>query len=160
MTHVVYAPHVGNGSSTSTPVEAVERLISTVAEQSAAAGLRLYATGAHAATSHPLPASGELTIGRGADCDIAIDDTSVSRVHAVLHLGSVIEIEARRSHNGTRVGERRITEGQRRALLPGEVVHLGSATIVIFNPTPPRARHLWPHGYFEILVAQECARCV
>jgi DNA-binding NtrC family response regulator len=141
-------------------MEAVERVISTVAEQSAAAaGLRLYATGAHAATSHALPASGALTIGRGTDCDIAIDDTSVSRLHAVLHLGPVIEIEDRGSHNGTRVGERRVTEGQRRAVLPGEVVHLGSATIVVFDPTPPRARHLWPHGYFEILVAQECARC-
>ena len=108
---------VGNGSSTSTPVAAA---ISTVAEQGAAAGLRLYATGAHAATSHGLPASGALTIGRGADCDIAIDDTSVSRLHAVLHLGAVIEIEDRGSHNGTRVGERRVTEGQRRAVLPGE----------------------------------------
>src|SRR5689334_17208133 len=93
MTHVVYAPRVGNGSSTSTPVAGVEGVISTVAEQTAAAGLRLYATGAHAATSHALPASGALTIGRGTDCDIAIDDTSVSRVHAVLHLGPVIEIE-------------------------------------------------------------------
>src|SRR4029079_16163911 len=125
-----------------TPGKAVDGPVSTVAEPNAPAGLRLYATCAHAFTSHPPPASGALTIGRGTDCDIAIDDTSVSRLHAVLHLGAVIEIEDRGSHNATRSGERRATDGQRRAVLPGEVVHLGSATIVIFDPTPPRARHL------------------
>jgi len=136
----------------------IEGPVSTVAVSSAPAGLRLYVTGAHAFTSHPLPTTGALTLGRGADCDIAIDDTSVSRLHAVLHVGAVLEIEDRGSHNGTRIGERRVAEGQRRAILPGEVVHLGSATVVVYDPTPPRARHLWPHGYFEILVAQECAR--
>ncbi|HMG54175.1 MAG TPA: sigma 54-interacting transcriptional regulator, partial [Kofleriaceae bacterium] len=124
----------------------------------ASAGVRLYVTGAHAVTSHPLPASGALTLGRGADCDIAIDDTSVSRLHAVLHVGATLEIEDRGSHNGTRVGAHRLADGQRRAVLPGEVVHLGSATLVFYDPTPPGARQLWPHGYFELLVAQECAR--
>src|SRR6266576_303278 len=99
---------VRSGSSSSTPAGTLDGPVSTVAEPSAPAGLRLYATGAHAFTSHALPASGALTIGRGTDCDIAIDDTSVSRVHAVLHLGAVIEIEDRGSHNGTRVGERRV----------------------------------------------------
>jgi two-component system response regulator AtoC len=158
MTRLVYAADVGSGSTSSTPGGALDGPVSTVAEPSAPAGLRLYVTGAHAFSSHPLPASGSLTLGRGADCDIAIDDTSVSRLHAVLHIGAVLEIEDRGSHNGTRIGERRVADGQRRAVLPGEVVHLGSATLVIFDPTPPRARHLWPHGYFEILVAQECAR--
>ncbi len=132
--------------------------MSTVGVSSAAKGLRLYVTGAHAFTNHPLPVTGALTLGRGADCDIEIDDTSVSRVHAVLHIGALLEIEDRGSHNGTRIGERRVADGQRRAVLPGEVVHLGNATIVVYDPTPPRSRHLWPHGYFEILVAQECAR--
>ena len=86
----------------------LEGPVSTVAVSSAPAGLRLYVTGAHAFTSHPLPASGALTLGRGADCDIAIDDTSVSRLHAVLHVGAVLEIEDRGSHNGTRIGERRV----------------------------------------------------
>jgi DNA-binding NtrC family response regulator len=151
---LVYASGVRSGS---TP-EAPGGPVSTVAVAGAPAGLRLYVTGAHAFTSHPLPASGALTLGRGADCDIAIDDVSVSRHHAVLHIGPVIEIEDRGSHNGTRVGERKLGSGERRAVLPGEVVHLGNATIVVYDPTPPRARHLWPHGYFELLVAHECAR--
>src|SRR5262249_3550734 len=132
--------------------------VSTVAVDQAPAGLRLYVTGAHAFTTHPLPPSGQLTIGPGAHCDNAVAQPSVSRLHAVLHIGAVLEIEDRGSHNGTRIGERRIASGQRRALLPGEVVHLGTATLVVYDPTPPRSRHLWPHGYFEILVAQECAR--
>jgi DNA-binding NtrC family response regulator len=133
-------------------------LVSTAAASGAQAGLRLYVTGGHACTSHALPASGALTLGRGGDCDVAIDDSSVSRLHAVLHIGAVLEIEDRGSHNGTRIGERRVAPGQRRAVLAGEVIQLGTATLVIFDPSPPRARHLWPHGYFELLVAQECAR--
>jgi two-component system, NtrC family, response regulator AtoC len=149
-----YADRVPPGSS---PGER-DGLVSTVAAPSAPAGLRLYVTGGQASTSHALPTSGALTLGRGGDCDIVIDDSSVSRLHAVLHVGAVIEIEDRGSHNGTRIGERRVASGQRRAVLSGEVIHLGTATLVIFDPSPPRARHLWPHGYFELLVAQECTR--
>jgi two-component system, NtrC family, response regulator AtoC len=153
--NLVYAARVRPGS---TPDDERDVPVSTVAASNAPAGLRLYATGEHAATSYPLPASGTLTLGRGADCDITIDDTSVSRLHAVLHIAAVLEIEDRGSHNGTWIGERRLADGQRRAVLPGEVIHLGTATVVVYDPAPPRSRHLWPHGYFEILVAQECAR--
>ena len=124
-----YADRVPPGSS---PGER-DGLVSTVAAPSAPAGLRLYVTGGQASTSHALPTSGALTLGRGGDCDIVIDDSSVSRLHAVLHVGAVIEIEDRGSHNGTRIGERRVASGQRRAVLSGEVIHLGTATLVIFE---------------------------
>ncbi|HVY25879.1 MAG TPA: sigma 54-interacting transcriptional regulator [Polyangiaceae bacterium] len=47
-----------------------------------------------------LPESGIVTIGRGAHCDLRLDDDSVSRQHARLHLPS-LEIEDLGSRNGS-----------------------------------------------------------
>ena len=47
-----------------------------------------------------LPESGTVTIGRGAHCDLRLDDDSVSRQHACLYLPS-LEIEDLGSRNGT-----------------------------------------------------------
>ncbi len=52
------------------------------------------------ARTHPLPASGRLVIGRAADVDIRIEDASVSRRHAAIHLGASIRIEDLGSANG------------------------------------------------------------
>jgi hypothetical protein len=38
-------------------------------------------------SSRPLPDDGEVSIGRSQSCDVAIDNASVSREHAILHLG-------------------------------------------------------------------------
>ena len=37
-------------------------------------------------STHPLPAGGQVTIGRAEDNDVRIDHPSVSRKHVVLHL--------------------------------------------------------------------------
>ena len=52
---------------------------------------------------HPLPERGEVTLGRAKENDVPIDDASVSRQHAVLHLGPPMEIEDLGSANGTMV---------------------------------------------------------
>src|ERR1051325_5078245 len=49
----------------------------------------------------PLPASGSVTIGRGATCNVRIDNPSVSRRHAILHLGPALRIDDLGSENGT-----------------------------------------------------------
>src|SRR4029079_2388202 len=49
----------------------------------------------------PLPALGKLILGRADDADVRIDDPSVSRRHAVLHLGAPMRIEDLGSSNGT-----------------------------------------------------------
>ncbi|HSR98658.1 MAG TPA: FHA domain-containing protein, partial [Kofleriaceae bacterium] len=46
----------------------------------------LYAT-------HPLPDAGAIAIGRSPSCEVFIDHPSVSRRHAVLHLGPPLAIE-------------------------------------------------------------------
>jgi small subunit ribosomal protein S1 len=54
--------------------------------------------------SKALPATGALSFGRALDCDVPIDHKSVSRRHAVLHLGGAqMFVEDLGSANGTRV---------------------------------------------------------
>jgi DNA-binding NtrC family response regulator len=90
---------------------------------------------------------------------VHIEDASVSRRHARLRVGRPITIEDLGSANGTRIGERRLRAGEPVALALGEVVDLGSVLIVVQpESAPPRARRLWPHGYFEARVEEECAR--
>ncbi len=50
-----------------------------------------------------LPVSGSVVIGRSGDCDVRLDDGSVSRLHAKLHVGIVPELEDLGSRNGSRV---------------------------------------------------------
>jgi pSer/pThr/pTyr-binding forkhead associated (FHA) protein len=71
---------------------------------------------------------GELTrIGRSATADIAFDDGSVSRRHAVIMVeGSRVEIADDSSLNGTYVNGARIN---RRALLPGDEIAIGRRTL-------------------------------
>lgn len=64
--------------------------------------------------------AGEIVVGRGSEADLRIDDPSVSRIHAVLHVTvDAVELEDRDSKNGVvvegvRVRERvRLREGQR-----------------------------------------------
>jgi two-component system, NtrC family, response regulator AtoC len=63
----------------------------------------LAVVGVRTQTAHHLPASGTITIGRGDDCDVVIDDASVSRRHAELALGPQVTICDLGSSNGTRV---------------------------------------------------------
>ena len=52
---------------------------------------------------HPLPRSGRLTLGRAPDCDVRVNDDSVSRRHAVLDMGPPLRIQDLASANGTSV---------------------------------------------------------
>src|SRR5262249_37388459 len=53
-----------------------------------------------------LPAVGTMSIGRDEESAVRIDDLSVSRNHAVLHVGPKLVIEDLGSANGTMVRER------------------------------------------------------
>jgi DNA-binding NtrC family response regulator len=70
---------------------------------------------------HRLPAEGSVTIGRGEGNTIRIDDGSVSRQHAVLHVGpgAALRIEDLGGANGTHVHVRsRASQGQTESLQP------------------------------------------
>jgi len=81
--------------------------------------------------TRPLPASGTLTIGRSTSCDVRIDHASVSRKHAILHLGPVPRIEDGGSQNGTRVAGRSAVSGAPVSIAPGEVIEIGQVVLVI-----------------------------
>jgi two-component system, NtrC family, response regulator AtoC len=98
-----------------------------------------------------LPESGMVKVGRSATSDIRIDDPSVSRLHFVLHVGEVVEIEDLGSANGTSVfaseaddvsdeptqrneAEARLGPGKRRVVMPGDFIRAGVALVVVQSP--------------------------
>ena len=79
-----------------------------------------------------LPRAPNVTLGRGSECDVRVDDESVSRKHAVLHAdGPVLTLEDLGSRNGTTVMGKKLVPGERAPIAPGVVVELGSTTLVV-----------------------------
>ncbi len=71
---------------------------------------------------------GEITIGRSAQCDLVLDDPSVSRVHAaVVREDDIIYVEDRGSRNGVIVNLAHI--GKRAELKDGDSITVGHQTI-------------------------------
>ncbi len=85
---------------------------------------------------HDLPVSGRLTIGRSAECDVRIDLPSVSRRHAILHVGPPLTVEDLGSSNGTRLSGHRLPPHGICALGAGATLELGHATIIIAGGEP------------------------
>lgn len=81
--------------------------------------------------ARPLPAAGRVTIGRGGDVDLALENPMVSRRHAVLHVGAEVEIEDLGSANGTVVAGARLLPGVRGVLRPGDAVFVGPVVLVL-----------------------------
>jgi DNA-binding NtrC family response regulator len=69
---------------------------------------------AYSVTTYPLPPSGRSTIGRGEDNDIRVADPTVSKRHAILHMGPPMRIEDAGSANGIRILAHRETAGTAR----------------------------------------------
>jgi DNA-binding NtrC family response regulator len=122
-------------------------------------GLSIRVIGEAIFGSHPLPASGRVVIGRANDADVRVLDPTISRHHAALHVGASLQIEDLGSANGTHVGERRIAPGELVTITTGQVVELGSITVVVQpGGTADRPRRMWPHDYFMTRLEEECER--
>lgn len=91
----------------------------------------------------PLPSTGRLTIGRAEENDVRIDHASVSRRHAMLHIGTSLRVEDLGSANGVLLGpdapstdsnateeQRRISNGSAEIAI-GERFNVGSALLVV-----------------------------
>jgi two-component system response regulator AtoC len=119
------------------------------------AGLEIALLDAENVVAFPLPATGKVSIGRAEDNDLRIDDVSVSRRHAVLHVGPPLHIEDLGSANGTLVrygalSERavetlemkRLESGETAEVRVGDCVTLGSKLLVVrttlVEDPPPR----------------------
>jgi len=105
--------------------------------------MKLVVVSQAAFAGYELPERGTIVLGRSEKCDLRIDDPSITRRHAKLHLsaGDRIEIEDLGSVNGTRVRDRRLEPGHRVTVFRGEAFRLGSALLVIHpideEPPPP-----------------------
>jgi DNA-binding NtrC family response regulator len=80
---------------------------------------------------HPLPASGSLTIGRGAEADVRVDHTSVSRRHAVLHVGESLQVEDLGSSNGTWIEGKRLEPRSWAPVRAGSLFEVGSVIVAV-----------------------------
>ena len=91
--------------------------------------LRIVASDAPGRIGEEIAVSGPVTIGRDADCQIVLADTTVSRHHArVLVEAEAATVEDVGSKNGTRIGGDPL---DRPALLrDGDVLSIGSITVV------------------------------
>jgi transcriptional regulator with AAA-type ATPase domain len=109
--------------------------------------------------THPLPATGLLSIGRGGDVDVKLADPLASRRHAQLRLGATLEVEDLGSANGTRLRETPLVRGRPARLLPGEAIAIGSTILMVQQDRPrPPPRRVLPHLEFEGRLEWECAR--
>jgi FHA domain-containing protein len=92
----------------------------------------LWALGPSLTLSISLPPAGTVTLGRSLDADVRLDDPSVSRLHARLHVSSSgVSIEDLGSANGTRVGSRTLRRAEVGAFDTGQAANLGSVTLVL-----------------------------
>lgn len=88
-------------------------------------------SGGGRAGEHFLPGGPRTVIGRSPDCDIFLDDVTVSRRHAVLiEEGGGFSIEDQGSLNGTFVNRARI---DRAALEDGDEVQIGKYRMTFFR---------------------------
>lgn len=91
------------------------------------AGLRLIVFCGGQVSSHALPRSGEVVLGRGEDAGIRIDHVTVSRRHATLQMGEQLTVVDHGSFNGTSIGGKKLP--------PHVPVPVGIATILELGET-------------------------
>jgi two-component system, NtrC family, response regulator AtoC len=122
--------------------------------------LHLLVIGDDLYATHPLPEAGAVVIGRSPACEVFVDHPSVSRRHAVLHLGPPLTVEDQGSSNGTRVREVQLAPHQRAVFAPGDLIEVGALQLVVQQRSAPvRGRRVWTHDYFDARLEEECQRC-
>ena len=90
----------------------------------------------------PMPASATARLGRAPDCDVVIDDDSVSRYHVSIDATrDPIVVEDIGSMNGTLVSGRFLVRGQRTRLAIGAPFAVGATTVYVLQASmgAPRA---------------------
>jgi transcriptional regulator with AAA-type ATPase domain len=108
----------------------------------------------NAAWVHPLPARGDVTIGRARENDLQLLDLGTSRRHAVLHVGEggiVVERVTRTNRvylgDAARMGTSRSPARGRREVTDsaevhlGDTIYLGSCVIEVREKAPPVSRN-------------------
>jgi DNA-binding NtrC family response regulator len=102
-------------------------------------GLCLLVVGPGGGVVHALPIAGVLTIGRSIECDVHIDDPSISRKHAQLVMGPPPCIRDLGSANGVRVSQRLLSGAELVPVEEGQAIELGSVVVVLHRPSMLRS---------------------
>lgn len=97
----------------------------------ASSGLRLIVFCGGHVSSHPLPRSGELVLGRGDDAGIRIDHVTVSRRHASMLFGDEVRVVDHGSFNGTSIGGKKIAPNLPVPIYLATIVELGDVMLVL-----------------------------
>jgi len=121
--------------------------------------LQIFGIGKSTFATVTLPGPGTFLIGRSRECTLRIDDASISRRHAALHVGDELEIEDLESRNGTHVAGNTLKPHERAKFTLGEIVTVGKISIIVQQRSSPlRPRRVWTHDEFEARLGEECAR--
>ena len=83
-----------------------------------------------------LPPKSSVVLGRGTECDLTIDDESISRAHARITRTTEVTIEDLGSTNGTKVGGHRLEPNTREPIQVGAIVELGEI-VLLLRPLSP-----------------------
>src|SRR5262244_917005 len=134
-----------------TPAEPGERARASTAETQARPEERhrsapsLLVSCAAGAWAVPLAMGRTYVLGRAPECEVMLDDPSVSRRHALLTVAGRTTVEDLGSTNGTAIQGRKLAPGERGVLALGTVFEIGSATMVLQRtPTPGTRSHRTP----------------
>jgi two-component system response regulator AtoC len=90
----------------------------------------LYVTGPNGGARHVLP-NGLVTLGRGAEATIVVNDPRVSRSHAALHVEKEVMLSDLGSANGTFLEDERLSSGDARPLADGRSFFIGDSALVV-----------------------------
>jgi DNA-binding NtrC family response regulator len=78
-----------------------------------------------------LPIQGAITVGRADECELRVDDAKLSRRHAIVRVGEIVEVMDLGSSNGTRIGAKKLDANAPVAIAVGESVTIGSTLLVL-----------------------------
>jgi DNA-binding NtrC family response regulator len=110
--------------------------------------------------TYPLAAGAPRVIGRDPAADIVVDDSTVSRRHAQVHAGDVIEVEDLASSNGTFVRGQRLAAGIRMQVAIGESFRVGDQVLLVqrVQAATGTPRRVHRGDYLEARLDEECTR--
>jgi two-component system response regulator AtoC len=111
--------------------------------------------------SRPLPAKGEVTLGRSDECDVVIDDPKLSRRHLLIRTGDggAIEVVDLGSANGTILDEVKLAPNVPVAIGMGATLTVASTVVIVrTRGQASRACGLVSHAELSVRLGVECDR--
>src|SRR5205823_4747554 len=93
--------------------------------------LRIFVAAEGRFTTHHLPESGEVTIGRDPSCEIQVDDPSVAPRHAVPSMGPPVRIADLGSGLVTSLRDDRVVADEPVEVTPGDILHVGAVILMV-----------------------------